>query len=125
MNTKTAGNSSSRKSNGKNPAKSGHEWITNKDRVMEDFRTLVSDGEELLRSTAHLSGAAVNTARSRFETQWNQAKAKFDDAQNAALEHRRRITTTADDYVYKNPWKAIGIASGIGLLIGVLLSRRS
>ena len=30
----------------------------------------------------------------------------------------------ADAYVHENPWKAVGIAAGAGLIIGMLISRR-
>ncbi|NDB70762.1 MAG: DUF883 domain-containing protein [Methylocystaceae bacterium] len=30
----------------------------------------------------------------------------------------------ADNYVHDNPWKAVGIAAGVGLVLGLLISRR-
>jgi len=114
-----------RKSNGNYLAESTHQWAENKDRLLADFKTLVSDSEELLRSTAHLSGDAIVVARKNFEQQWNQAKERLDDAQLYAREQGRQVTAAADDYVYKNPWRSIGIASGVGLLIGLMLSRRN
>ncbi|RYF36345.1 MAG: DUF883 family protein, partial [Comamonadaceae bacterium] len=30
----------------------------------------------------------------------------------------------ADVYVHENPWRAIGLAAGAGLVIGLLISRR-
>jgi ElaB/YqjD/DUF883 family membrane-anchored ribosome-binding protein len=30
----------------------------------------------------------------------------------------------ADDYVHENPWRAIGVAAGIGVIIGLLIGRR-
>ena len=29
-----------------------------------------------------------------------------------------------DDYVHDHPWKAVGVAAGVGLLIGLLLNRK-
>jgi len=110
-----------RKANGKYLMESDREWVANKDKLLDDFRALISDGEALLHSTAHLSEDAVNVARDRFEMQWNQAKAKLDDAQNSALEQGHRVTTAVEDYVNENPWKTIGIAGGIGFFMGLLL----
>lgn len=101
------------------------EWSASKDRVLDDFRALVSDSEELLRSTAGLSGDAVTAARGRFEKQWMQAKARLDEAQMYARERGRQAVTVADDYVNDHPWRAAGIAGGVGVLIGLLMSRRS
>ena len=30
----------------------------------------------------------------------------------------------ADDFVHRNPWEAVGVAAGLGLLIGLFLRRR-
>jgi ElaB/YqjD/DUF883 family membrane-anchored ribosome-binding protein len=29
----------------------------------------------------------------------------------------------ADDFVHRNPWEAVGVAAGLGLLIGLLIRR--
>ena len=29
-----------------------------------------------------------------------------------------------DEFVHENPWKSVGIAAGVGLLLGLLVSRR-
>jgi ElaB/YqjD/DUF883 family membrane-anchored ribosome-binding protein len=39
-------------------------------------------------------------------------------------ERARQAARYTDDYVHENPWNAIGIAAGIGLLLGILMSRR-
>ena len=41
-----------------------------------------------------------------------------------ALKHARVLAGEADEYVRGNPWQAVGIAAGIGLLLGVLMMRR-
>ena len=36
-----------------------------------------------------------------------------------------KATAKATDvYVHENPWKSIGIAAGVGLMLGMLISRR-
>ncbi|MCZ7654646.1 MAG: hypothetical protein M5R42_10755 [Rhodocyclaceae bacterium] len=36
----------------------------------------------------------------------------------------RLVARATDDYVHDNPWRSIGIAAGIGLVIGLLIGRR-
>jgi ElaB/YqjD/DUF883 family membrane-anchored ribosome-binding protein len=36
----------------------------------------------------------------------------------------RDAARETDRYVRQNPWQSIGIAAGVGLLIGVLIGRR-
>ena len=37
---------------------------------------------------------------------------------------RRFASKVADNYVHDNPWTAIGIAAGVGVVLGMLISRR-
>jgi ElaB/YqjD/DUF883 family membrane-anchored ribosome-binding protein len=34
------------------------------------------------------------------------------------------VAAGADDFVHRNPWEAIGVAAGLGLLIGLFIRRR-
>lgn len=45
-------------------------------------------------------------------------------AAHAATDKARKITQTADGYVRDNPWIAIGVAAGFGLLAGYLIRGR-
>jgi ElaB/YqjD/DUF883 family membrane-anchored ribosome-binding protein len=36
-----------------------------------------------------------------------------------------QITKTTDSYVRENPWQVVGIAAVVGVLLGVMMSRRS
>lgn len=106
-------------------AQKGDELTETKDRLFTEFRSLLSDGEELLKTTAGLSGDALNVARQKFERKWAQAKIKLDEAQAYAVTHGRQIAKATDEYVHESPWTAIGMAAGVGVVIGLLLSRRS
>jgi ElaB/YqjD/DUF883 family membrane-anchored ribosome-binding protein len=94
------------------------------DKLMEDLRLVVSDAEELVRATAGQAGEKVSNARARAEESIRAAKAGIADAGQVAAEHTREAAKAADDYVRENPWAAVGIAAGVGILIGVLISRK-
>jgi ElaB/YqjD/DUF883 family membrane-anchored ribosome-binding protein len=36
----------------------------------------------------------------------------------------KRAAAATDEYVHENPWTVIGVAAGLGLVIGVLLGQR-
>ena len=36
----------------------------------------------------------------------------------------RKIASDSDDYVHENPWTAIGVGAGVGLLLGLLIGRK-
>jgi ElaB/YqjD/DUF883 family membrane-anchored ribosome-binding protein len=85
---------------------------------------LVSDAEDLLKATAGQAGEKVNSARERAEESIRAAKARIADAGHVAAAHTREAAKAADDYVRENPWTAVGIAAGVGILIGVLINRK-
>jgi ElaB/YqjD/DUF883 family membrane-anchored ribosome-binding protein len=46
------------------------------------------------------------------------------DVQDELTEKAKAVAADADAYVHEKPWQSIGIAAGLGLLIGLLISRR-
>jgi ElaB/YqjD/DUF883 family membrane-anchored ribosome-binding protein len=48
----------------------------------------------------------------------------MSDAQAALLARTRAAARTTDEYVHVHPWKAVGVAAGVGLVVGLLIGRR-
>jgi ElaB/YqjD/DUF883 family membrane-anchored ribosome-binding protein len=46
------------------------------------------------------------------------------DVQDELTAKAKAVVADADAYVHEKPWQSIGIAAGLGLLIGLLISRR-
>ena len=46
------------------------------------------------------------------------------EAERAAVRHGEDAVHATEDYARRNPWQAMGIAAGVGLVLGVLLARR-
>lgn len=95
-----------------------------RDELMQEFRNLIGEGEALLKSTASLSGEALAHAREQFRGKLAEAKSRIDALSTAAQEGGRRAVVAADDYVRANPWPAVGMAAGLGFVIGALALRR-
>lgn len=94
-----------------------------KEKLMQDLQLVVSDAEELLRATAGQAGEKVNAARERIQDSLEAAKARLGVAQEAMIEKTREAARATDEYVHDNPWRAVGIAAGVGLVVGMLISR--
>lgn len=95
------------------------------DELLEEFKSLLHQGQELLNATSHLSGEALATFRNQFQFKWDTARTKLNGFQGYARErsqHARDVTTT---YVHDHPWWAISVATGVGVLIGYSLNKRS
>lgn len=95
-----------------------------KDRLMSDLRVVIADAEELLRASAGDASASATELRGRIEARLLQAKDNLVQLQETALAKAKAAGHAADDYVHENPWKAIGAAAGIGLVVGLLIGRR-
>lgn len=94
------------------------------DKLMKDLRMVMLDAEELLKATAGQAGEKVSEARARAEDSIRMAKEALGEMGEEALERTREAAASADEYVRANPWQAVGIAAGIGLVVGMLLTRK-
>jgi ElaB/YqjD/DUF883 family membrane-anchored ribosome-binding protein len=94
------------------------------EQLMTDLTNVVRDAENLLRATASQTGEKVQEVRAKTEESLRHAKARLAGVEQEALERARALAGDADEYVRGNPWQAIGIAAGIGLVLGLLISRR-
>jgi ElaB/YqjD/DUF883 family membrane-anchored ribosome-binding protein len=94
-----------------------------KEKLMQDLRVVVADAEELLRATAGQAGEKMSAARERIQENLAAAKQRLAAAQDAVVAKTKEAAKVTDEYVHENPWKAVGIAAGVGLVIGMLISR--
>jgi len=95
-----------------------------KDKLIEDLKVVAQDVEELLRATASQTGEKIAAARTRAEETLRSARMRLSETSDDVAESARAAATAADDYVRDNPWQAVGIAAGIGLVVGLVLGRR-
>ena len=95
-----------------------------KEKLIADFKVVVADTEELLRSTAGQAGEKISELRAKAQDHLATAKVKLADAEAAIVDKAKQAGRVADDYVHDNPWSAVGIAAGVGFLIGLLVGRR-
>ncbi|MEO7726085.1 MAG: YqjD family protein [Burkholderiales bacterium] len=95
-----------------------------KDKLFQNFRTVVADAEELLRATASQAGEKVAAARERIQDSLHTAKVKLAEAEDVIVQRSKQAARVTDDYVHENPWQAVGAAAGVGLVVGLLIGRR-
>lgn len=94
------------------------------EQLMADFKVVVADAEALLKATAGQGGEKLSEIRAKAEESLRVAKARMADAQEALVAKTKEAAKATDAYVHENPWKAIGIAAGVGLVVGLLIGRR-
>ena len=92
--------------------------------VRNDMKTLVKDAQDLLREASLASGEKADELRARGLAMLEAAMEKAHELQAIAVEKGKAAAHTTDEFVHEHPWKAVGIAAGIGLVVGMLISRR-
>jgi ElaB/YqjD/DUF883 family membrane-anchored ribosome-binding protein len=95
-----------------------------KEKLAADLKLVIADAEELLRATAGQVGEKAAVARERIQESLRSAKIKLDEAEEMMLDTAKAAARVTDDYVHEHPWGAAGIAAAVGLVIGMLISRR-
>ena len=95
-----------------------------REKLATDLRVVIADAEELLRATAGQMGEKAVIARERIQESLRAAKDKLSRAEEAVVDKTKAAARATDDYVHEHPWGAVGIAAAVGLVIGMLISRR-
>ena len=90
--------------------------------LLAEFKNLVSEAEEMLGdSVSQHSQEAIEAMRERLDAAHERFRAVFNNAK-AKVMAGAKCTDTA---IRENPYQSLAIAAGVGLLVGVLLGRRS
>jgi ElaB/YqjD/DUF883 family membrane-anchored ribosome-binding protein len=92
-----------------------------KEKLLDDFSEVVTEAEQLVKS---VSGDKANALFARMEQNLRLAKERLGDLQEVTVKKTKAAAQATDNYVHENPWKAICVAAGLGILIGLLLNRR-
>jgi ElaB/YqjD/DUF883 family membrane-anchored ribosome-binding protein len=95
-----------------------------RERLLEDLRALARDAEDLLKATADDVGDKAKEARARMTAAVEQAKITYEEMHAEGVESAKAAAKKADDIIRAHPYEALGIAFGVGILIGALLRRK-
>ena len=98
--------------------------VETQEKLVSAIRSEISDAEEMLSATADQASEKMTKLRGRIENRLREAKFRLIDAEEALIARTREAVHAADDYVHESPWIAIGVAAGVGVVVGLLLGRR-
>ena len=90
------------------------------ERLLQDLKQVVRDGEELLKAGANELSEKGTAARERLASALEVAKETRRKLEERAVASAR----ATDRAIREHPYESIGIAFGVGVLIGVLINRR-
>ena len=89
-------------------------------KLARHLKALVEDAEELMNLTAGHAGEKVSEARSRLAAALETAKATCQRVEEQTI----AAAKATDRTIREHPYESIGIAFGLGLLVGVLVARK-
>jgi ElaB/YqjD/DUF883 family membrane-anchored ribosome-binding protein len=101
-----------------------NETQVSKEKLVRDLQRVISDAEELLHATADQTEGKVVELRERIRGNLMDARHKLGDIEDAVKVKSKEVARATDDYVHEHPWLAIGTAASVGLVVGLLISRR-
>ena len=95
-----------------------------KGKMAGDIKTVIADGEDLLKAAANVSSADFAVVRDKIDATLCSAKDRLFDASRPAVDEARRTAVNANHYVHGNPWAVIGFAVAASALIGFWVAKR-
>ena len=87
-----------------------------KEKLAQDLMTLVRDAEGLVKAAG---GNVADKSRQEVMAALEKVKSSCHQLEEQAAVHAR----TADRVIREYPYQSMGVAFGVGLLIGVLVGR--
>jgi ElaB/YqjD/DUF883 family membrane-anchored ribosome-binding protein len=93
------------------------------EQLLGDFKALMADAEALIKATASHEDGTITSIRSKALDTLTKAKENLSLLEGPLSEKAKAMAEGADDFVHRKPWEAVGVAAGLGLLIGLLIRR--
>ncbi|RFC50594.1 MAG: Membrane-anchored ribosome-binding protein [Verrucomicrobia bacterium] len=90
--------------------------------LLTELKALVAEAEGMIgESAGDASDEVMGALRTRYEAMQENMSDLYDGAKKKVIAGAKDTDTT----IRENPYQSIAVAAGLGLLIGVLLGRRS
>jgi ElaB/YqjD/DUF883 family membrane-anchored ribosome-binding protein len=100
--------------------RSAEEIEESTERLLQDLKAVVHDGEALLKAGAEQLSERGIAARERLTAALQVAKETRRKLEQRAVEGARQT----DHVIREHPYQSVGIAFGFGLLLGIIINRR-
>ena len=97
--------------------------IVTKQKLRNDWKSLVKDLEIVLGEVKSDLGDKATAVRARLEKNLEAARDRLAEIEDDIKDQAVEAAKVPDEYVHENPWQSAGVALGVGLVLGVLISR--
>lgn len=96
----------------------------NADHLRAELKSLADTLEEVLGNSGEKSKEELSKLRTKAEKALRNSRDRLGDTGDVIVRQTREAAARTDEYVRDNPWASVGIGAAIGVVLGVLMSRR-
>ena len=96
----------------------------NSEYLRAELKSLADTLEEVLNTSTDKSKEELGKLRSKAERALKESRYRLGETGDAIAKQTREAAARADEYFRETPWQGVGIGAAVGLVLGVLLSRR-
>lgn len=89
-----------------------------------ELKSLADSLESMLNTTQDKSKEEIEGFKAKAREALSSSRAKLGQASEKITAQTKEIAGQADNYVHENPWKSVGIGAAVGVVLGMLLSKR-
>ena len=94
------------------------------ERLVRDMKSVVSNAEAILRTTADQAGGKVDELQTAMSVKLADARDRMVALEEAVIAQAKKAARNTDDYVHENPWQSLALVGGLVFLIGILIAPR-
>jgi ElaB/YqjD/DUF883 family membrane-anchored ribosome-binding protein len=95
-----------------------------RDQLIADFKAVIHDAEELIKATSNQTGDKIAAVRGRAEESLREARHKLDEIEGSVADRTKAAVKATDQLVHDKPWQSVALATTVGVMLGMLISRR-
>ncbi|SCC18478.1 DUF883 family protein [Kosakonia oryziphila] len=96
----------------------------NADDLRAELKSLADTLEEVLSNSGEKSKEELSKLRGKAEQVLRDSRHRLGETSDVIAKQTREAAARTDEYVRENPWASVGIGAAIGVVLGVLLTRR-
>jgi ElaB/YqjD/DUF883 family membrane-anchored ribosome-binding protein len=95
-----------------------------RDQLIADFKTVMHDAEALIKATSNQTGDKIAAVRERAEQSMREARHKLEEIEGNVVDRTKAAAKATDQLVHDKPWQSVALATAVGVMLGMLISRR-
>ncbi|MEM9444757.1 MAG: DUF883 domain-containing protein [Verrucomicrobiota bacterium] len=94
------------------------------DKLVSDFKDVIADVEVYFKETAGELSEKAKVVREDLSKKLDVTKIKLDETEKVLREQAVATAKETDKVIREHPYESIGVAFGVGVLLGVILNRK-